>query len=103
VLEYERRRIALGTRGHNYLLLTLARRYLADSAAGVSPGSSGWVDKDDLAEGLRMTPPQIDGEVFRIRKHFAQHGLKEAATIIERRARTKQVRLGIRRIHIDRG
>ncbi|HVJ14361.1 MAG TPA: FHA domain-containing protein [Polyangiaceae bacterium] len=101
-LEYESRRIALGSRAHNYLLLTLARTYLDDSAAGTPPESSGWMDKEELADGLRMTPQQVDGEVFRIRKHFAQHGLKEAATIIERRARTKQVRLGIRRVTIDR-
>ncbi len=96
------RRVALGARGHNYLLLTLARSYLIDSERGIPEGSRGWADKDSLAEGLRMTPQQIDGEVFRIRRHFSQHGLSEAATIIERRPRTRQIRIGIRELEIER-
>lgn len=99
---YDERRLPLGSRGHNYLLLTLARAYLKDCAAGAPAESSGWVDKDELARGLGMTPQQIDGEVFRIRKHFSQHGLGEAVTIIERRPRTKQIRLGIRRVTVER-
>jgi hypothetical protein len=97
------RRVALGSRSHNYLLLTLARSYLADAAAGLPPASSGWMDKEALAKGLSTTPEQIDGEVFRVRKHFARHGLREAAIIIERRPRTKQIRLGLRKIRIERG
>ena len=101
-LEYESRRVSLGSRAHNYLLLTLARGMLNDAAAGLAPTSCGWMDKDELAHGLKFSPQQIDGEVFRIRKHFSQHGLKEAATIIERRARTKQIRLGIQEVRIER-
>ena len=101
-LQYAKRSVALGSRGHNYLLLTLARQRLADSANNVPLGSSGWMDKEQLAEGLRITPQLIDGEIFRIRKHFASHGLVEAATIIERRARTRQIRLGVSRVRVER-
>lgn len=101
-LQYAHRRVPLGSRAHNYLLLTLARYKLADVASGISAGSCGWMDKEQLALGLNMTPQQVDGEVFRIRKHFAQHGLKEAATIIERRPRTKLIRLGPDHIRIER-
>jgi FHA domain len=101
-LQYDKRSVALGSRGHNYLLLTLARQRLADSANNVPVGSSGWMDKEQLAEGLRITPQLIDGEIFRIRKHFASHGLVEAATIIERRARTRQIRLGLSRVRVER-
>jgi hypothetical protein len=101
-LEYHHRNVSLGSRAHNYLLLTLARHKLAELAAGIAESSSGWMDKDQLADGLRITPPQVDGEIFRIRKHFASHGLHEAATIIERRARTKQIRLGLGRVRVDR-
>jgi FHA domain len=101
-LEYSSRRVPLGSRAHNYLLLTLARKRLEDAAAELPVTSCGWMDKEELAEGLKMTPQQIDGEVFRIRKHFSQHGLKEAATIVERRPRTKQIRLGIESLRIDR-
>jgi hypothetical protein len=102
-LEYPDRRIALGSRAHNYLMLTLARSRLADLAADLPPGSCGWMDKDQIAEGLKVTPQQVDGEVFRIRRHFSQHGLPEAAIIIERRPRTKQIRLGVKSLRIERG
>lgn len=101
-LEYPERKVPLGSRSHNYLMLTLARQRLADRAAGLPETSCGWMDKDALAEGFKMTPQQVDGEVFRIRKHFSQHGLPESVSIIERRARTKQIRLGIDRLRIDR-
>jgi hypothetical protein len=101
-VEYTSRRIPLGSRSHNYLLLTLARSYLTDLAAGLPVESSGWVDKEELAKGLNMTPEQIDGEVFRVRKHFARHGLKEAAVVIERRPRTKQIRIGLPKLRVER-
>ncbi len=101
-VEQATRTVPLGSRAHNYLLLTLARHKLAELAAGVPESSSGWMDKDRLADGLRISPAQVDGEVFRIRKHFASHGLPESATILERRARTKQIRLGPVRVRVDR-
>jgi hypothetical protein len=101
-LTFDKRTVALGSRGHNYLLLTLARQRLADSANDVPAASRGWMDKDQLAQGLRITPQLIDGEIFRIRKHFASHGLAEAATIIERRARTRQIRLGLEHVRVER-
>jgi hypothetical protein len=101
-LDYSGRRVSLGARGHNYLLLTLARAYLEDKAAGLAPDSCGWTDKDTLANALRMSPEQIDGEVHRVRKHLARHGLKETVTMIERRPRAKQLRLGVRDVSIER-
>jgi hypothetical protein len=101
-LEYPDRRVALGSRSHNYLMLTLARQMLADRAASLPEASCGWMDKDTLADGFKMTPQQVDGEVFRIRKHFTQHGLPESTTIIERRPRTKQIRLGSMQLKIER-
>jgi hypothetical protein len=101
-IEYPERTVALGSRSHNYLMLTLARQMLADRAANLPEGSCGWMDKDALADGFKITPQQIDGEVFRIRKHFAQHGLAESATIIERRPRTKQIRLGLGQVRVER-
>ncbi len=100
--EYPDRRVSLGSRSHNYLLLTLARGRIADRAAGVPESSCGWTYKENLADALNMTPQQIDGEVFRVRKHFAQHGLDEAASVIDRRPRTKQIRLGLSNLRIVR-
>lgn len=101
-LEYPRRRMSLGARSHNYLLLILARSRMADRDSGLAESSCGWTYKEILADALRMTPQQIDGEVFRVRKHFAQHGLHEAASVIERRPRTKQIRFGLDKIKIER-
>lgn len=101
-LEYPERRVALGSRSHNYLMLTLARQMLADRQANLPDASCGWMDKDELADGFKMTPQQVDGEVFRIRKHFTQHGLPESTTIIERRPRTKLIRLGLKQLRIER-
>ena len=48
-LEYPERRVALGSRSHNYLMLTLARQWLSDRAANLPQASCGWMDKDELA------------------------------------------------------
>lgn len=101
-LVYENRSLALGSRAHNYLLLTLARQRLLDSANNVAPASSGWLDKDELANGLRMTPQQIDGEIFRIRRHFASHGVPDSSSIVERRERTRLIRIGFDRLRVER-
>jgi hypothetical protein len=102
-MEYENKRVALGSRAHNYLLLTLARQKLADAADQVPAPSCGWMDKDQLAGGLRMTPQQIDGEIFRIRRHFASHGVPESSNVVERRERTRLIRLGLDRVLVERG
>jgi hypothetical protein len=102
-MEYENKSVALGSRAHNYLLLTLARQKLADSAEQIAPASCGWMDKDQLAGGLRMTPQQIDGEIFRIRRHFASHGVAESSSVVERRERTRLIRLGLDRVLVQRG
>ncbi len=101
-LEYDSRSVALGSRGHNYLLLTLARQRLADVASGVAPPSCGWVDKDELSNGLRTTPQSIDGEIFRIRRHFAAHGVPDSSSIIERRERTRLIRIGFEQLRVTR-
>jgi pSer/pThr/pTyr-binding forkhead associated (FHA) protein len=95
------RRVDLGARAQNYLLLTLARRRTADSDLTLPESARGWMYKEDLADALKMSPAQVDGEVFRIRQHFAQHGVPEAASIIERRPRTRQLRIGIGRVVIE--
>lgn len=102
-LKYESRSVSLGSRAHNYLLLTLARRRLADAQAGVDEATRGWMDKSELAAGLRMSPELLEGEILRIRKHFAAHGYPDARGIIGRRKGTGLLRLGVDRIEIVRG
>ena len=90
----------LGARAHNYLLLTLARRRLDDAAEGLPETTCGWVYLDDLAHDPSMAPPQLNIDVFRIRKQFASLGVLDAAAIIERRPRTQQLRIGVTQLSV---
>jgi hypothetical protein len=93
--------VDMAARTHNYLLLTLARRRLEDAAEGATEMASGWVYQEDLAHDPTMAPPQLNIDVFRIRKHFAAAGVLDAANIIERRPRTRQLRIGTGLLSID--
>jgi hypothetical protein len=84
----------MGSRSHNYLLLTLARRRLDDAAEGLPDAACGWIYQEDLAHDPSMAPPQLNIDVFRIRKQFAAVGVADAASVIERRPRTRQLRIG---------
>jgi len=92
----------LGSRAHNYILLTLARRRLADAEAGIPETSCGWVYQDELVTELGTTGPQLNVDIFRIRRQFAALPLVDAAHIIERRPRTGQLRIGVPRSRVDR-
>jgi hypothetical protein len=90
----------MGARQHNYLLLTLGRRRLAEASQGIPEASCGWVDQDDLSHDPSMAPPQLNCHVFRIREQFAKAGVADAAAIVERRPRPWQLRVGTGRIAI---
>jgi hypothetical protein len=94
--------VDLGSRSHNYLLLTLARRRLEDAAAGVSPSSSGWIHTDELAHDPSLVGPRLNIDVFRIRRKFMTLGLSDAEAIIERRQRANQLRIGTDRVDVVR-
>jgi hypothetical protein len=90
----------MGSRGHNYLLLTLARRRVSDTAEGIHGTARGWIHQEELSHDASMAPPRLNIDVFRIRRQFASHGLADSANVIERRTSTRQIRLGIGRIAI---
>jgi pSer/pThr/pTyr-binding forkhead associated (FHA) protein len=90
----------LPVRNHNYLLLLLARRRLTDTELGYPPSACGWTYKSDLLDGLGVMPPQLNTDVFRIRQQFV--GLGMTSAIIERRASTSEIRIGVSRIEIHR-
>src|SRR5579883_489814 len=95
------REFDLGARSHNYLLLTLARRRLADAAEGLPESTCGWIYQDELAHDPSMTGPQLNIDVFRIRRQFANIGVTDAANIIQRRPRTRQLRVGTGLLSIE--
>jgi hypothetical protein len=103
--------IDLGARAHHQVLLTLARSRLEDRKArtastaerGSPPpeSSEGWVYQDELADKLAMDETHLNVAVFRCRRQLAEAGILGAASIIERRRPTREVRLGVARIEIE--
>ena len=98
----DQREIDLGARRHNFLLLTLARRRLADAAAGCPDTACGWIDLEELAHDETMAPPHLNIDVFRIRRQFTEEGVVDGAAIIERRPQPRQIRIGTGHIVITR-
>lgn len=92
----------LGARNHNYLLLTLARQRLADELNGELEPRCGWMYQDEVLRDPNLSPQHINLDVFRIRQQFAAAGVHDAACIVERRPKTKQIRIAKCAISIDR-
>jgi len=90
----------MGARQHNYLLLTLGRRRLAETIEGLPEASCGWIDQEELSHDPSMASPQLNCHVFRIRQQFAKAGVVDAPAIVERRPRPWQLRVGTGRISI---
>jgi hypothetical protein len=102
VAEIGERRIPLGTSSRYYLLLTLARQRAADRAQGLPETSCGWMHHEDLQRALALSQQHLNVDVFRIRRQLSEKGLAGAATIIERRPRSRQLRLGPKDFEITR-
>ena len=100
--------IDLGARAHHQVLLVLARSRLEDrksrpaGARGTQSleSSEGWVYQDELADKLAMDETHLNVAVFRCRRQLAEAGIIGAASIIERRRPTREVRLGVAQIEI---
>lgn len=93
--------LPLGSRAHHELLLALARVRLRDSQQGLAPGECGWIYVDDVAKMLAIDPQNLTVTVFRARKQIAEAGVFNAAALIERRPRPRQLRIGPRRVSIE--
>jgi hypothetical protein len=94
-------RVALKPRAHSYLLLTLARIRLQDQAKLELPKSShGWVEQQRLLRMLATHLSQLTLDVYRARRQFAEAGIADFAQIIERRAGSRELRLGVEQINI---
>jgi hypothetical protein len=96
------RRVAMGARAHNYLLLTLARRRIRDVQDGFPDTVCGWIYRDALAHDPDMTGPRLNIHVFRIRRQLAVLGVTDAPRIIERRVDTGQLRVGTSKLSVRR-
>lgn len=88
----EGRAVPLGARSANYLLLTLARRRLQDAEQPAA--ERGWIHQEDLARMLRVSDITVGTQVHRARAHLAAAGVEGAGQLVERRHRTRQLRIG---------
>jgi hypothetical protein len=96
------RTLDVGARTHNYLLLTLARRRIEDAASGLPETSCGWAYTDELHGGGDFSPQRLNLDVYRLRRQFAELGVADAAGLVERRPRTRQLRIGTSHLSIVR-
>jgi hypothetical protein len=95
-------RVVLKPRAHGYLLLTLARARLADlDDASLGASSHGWVDHARLLKMLATTPAQLALDIYRARRQFDAAGVLDAAQVIERRAASRELRIGVEKLTIQ--
>lgn len=85
----------LPARAYHEMLLMLARARLRDRNRAVPEAECGWVYTDDLAQMLNQDVAKINVDVFRARQQFQKEGVSEAHSLVERRATTHQMRLGV--------
>lgn len=85
--------LKLPPRSFGYLLVVLARAREADADEPAS--ERGWLYAEDLCAAVGIDPERLNVEIYRCRKLLAELGVAGAAGLFERRAHTRQVRLGI--------
>jgi hypothetical protein len=91
-------RLDFGIRAHHYPLLLLARRRLSDHRA--PEADQGWLSLDDLLRMLNMSESHLNISIHRARTHLSQAGVLDAASLIERKPRTRRLRLGLHNLEL---
>jgi hypothetical protein len=87
---------SLPSRSFHYMLLTLARAKISDLKNGVPDEDAGWLYTEDLAAGLLTTSEKVNVDVHRARRLVAKLSwFEDPEALIERRADTAQLRLGV--------
>lgn len=97
-VEHLGRTVKLETRTHFELLLTLARARLEDAAH--AEAEQGWRYNDDLRRMLGLEPGALNVQIYRARQQLGDAQVAGAAGVIERRATTGQLRLGVARVEV---
>lgn len=103
------REIDLGARAHHAVLLELARARLEDqqhsrpppvSRAATADSAHGWVYLDDLARKLGLDEQHLNVAIFRGRRQLSEAGIQGAASIVERRRPTRELRIGVAKLEV---
>lgn len=87
------RRVRLDPRAHLYPLVILARARLEDRQ--LPAAEAGWMDRAQLCAMLRTDRGHLNMLFHRCRKQLAAAGVANTAALLERRARSTEVRLGV--------
>ncbi len=95
-----RSRTRVPQRTFTRMLLFLARARENDRAADVRPSEQGWVHVDTLVPGLYSDTDTLNLNIFRARKQLEALGVGESNHLIERRFRSRRVRLGVAEVRI---
>jgi hypothetical protein len=90
----------LPVRAYHELLLELARARISDRGRSLPESECGWLYADELASMLKQEPTKINVDVFRARQQLAEEGVADAASLVERRSTTRQLRIGVERLEI---
>jgi len=90
----------LQSRAHHYPLLVLARQRIADLRAGLPASEQGWIRQDELSKMLRMDDNHINISIHRARAQLGKLGVVDAASLVERRAGSRQVRIGLGQLEV---
>jgi hypothetical protein len=77
------------------MLLALARRRLADRAAGLAAAEEGWIRQDELLGLLGLDDGQLDRRIHRARALLGKLGVMHAAALVERRSGERRLRIGV--------
>jgi hypothetical protein len=96
------RPVDLGARAHNAVLLELARVRLDDRTGGIVEAEQGWIHRDDLSTRLNLPVTHVNIMVHRLRRQLAESGVIDAAAVVERRARSGLLRLGVNTVKVER-
>lgn len=95
------RRFDLQARVHHYPLLLLARRRLADAAAGLPAAEQGFMKQDELLAMLRLKEDHLGIYIHRARVQLGKAGVADAAALVERRAGTRMLRIGVAALELQ--
>lgn len=85
---------------HHALLLELARTRQGPTSA--PPDEQGWLDRGELCRKLGIDDQRLNAEIHQARKQFVALGIQGAANIIERKAGTKWLRLGVEQVEVTK-
>lgn len=85
---------SLGTRVHNELLFVLAQARCEDISRGLPEPNCGWLHIDAVCTRICAEDLHVNTMVFRARQQLAEEGIFDPACLIERRPRSRMLRLG---------